>query len=160
MPDVTYKMYYAERAGVKVIIDDSLALGGVADVEVQLDRNGIGTVHEMFLYPTQEDSDADLGQGSAVEIGKASEFGLSTPEEVIAYNQNVSGTNNESYTFSAGGVEWLANDFTVNGKNFSYASAVIDGECYLVGCVFDDSNQDTMLTLYSQATSSLRAWVG
>ncbi len=160
MPDVTYKMYYAERAGVKVIIDDSLALGGVADVEVQLNANGIGTVHEMFLYPTQEDSDADLGQGSAVEIGKASEFGLSTPEEVIAYNQNVSGTNNESYTFSAGGVEWLANDFTVNGKNFSYASAVIDGECYLVGCVFDDSNQDTMLTLYSQATSSLRAWVG
>ena len=158
MPDVTYKMYYADRAGVKVIIDDSLALGGVADVEAQLNQNGIGTVHEMFLYPTQEDSDAALGEGYAVEIGKASEFGLSTPEEVIAYNQSISGTNNASYTFTSGGVEWLANDFTVSGKNFSYASAVIDGECYLVGCVFNDSNQDTMLNLYSQATASLRAW--
>ena len=158
MPDVTYKMYYADRAGVKVIIDDSLAQGGVADVEAQLDQNGIGTVHEMFLYPTQADSDAALGEGFAVEIGKASEFGLSTPEEVIAYNQNISGTNNESYTFISGGVEWLANDFTVSGRNFSYASAVIDGECYLVGCVFDDSNQDTMLNLYSQATASVRAW--
>ena len=158
MPDVTYKMYYADRAGVKVIIDDSLAQGGVADVEAQLNQNGIGTVHEMFLYPTQADSDAALGEGYAVEIGKASEFGLSTPEEVIAYNQNVSGTNNESYTFTSGGVEWLANDFAVNGRYFSYASAVIDGECYLVGCVFNDSNQDTMLSLYSQATASVRAW--
>ena len=158
MPDVTYKVYYAERAGVKVIIDAALAQGGVADVEIQMDMYGIGTVHEMFLYPTKEDSEAALGQGFNVEIGKASEFGLRTPEEVIEFNKTVSGTNNESYTFSSGGVEWLAYDFTVSGKNFSYASAMIDGECYLVGCMFNDSNKDTVVALYNQATSSLRAW--
>ncbi len=158
MPDVTYKVYYAERAGVKVIIDDSLAQGGVADMEVQMNVYGIGTVHEMILYPTQEDRNASVGQGFAVEIGKASEFGLSTPEEVINYNKTVSGTNNESYTFTSGGIEWLAYDFTMGGKNFSYASAVIDGECYLVGCVFNDSNKDAIVTLYNQATASLRAW--
>ena len=96
MPDVTYKVYYAERAGVKVIIDAALAQGGVADVEIQMDMYGIGTVHEMFLYPTKEDSEAALGQGFNVEIGKASEFGLHTPEEVIEFNKTVSGTNNES----------------------------------------------------------------
>ena len=158
MPDVTYKMYYAEHAGVKVIIDDSLALGGVADVKCQVNAYGIGTVHEMFLYPTKEDSEAALGQGYCVEIGKASEFGLSTPEEVIEFNKTLSGTNNDSYTFSSGGVEWLAYDFTMSGRSFSYASAVIDGECYLVGCVFNDSNKDTIVTLYNQATASLRAW--
>ena len=160
MPDTTYKMYYADRAGVKVIIDDSLVQGGVSDVEVRLNEHGIDTVYEMFLYPTQADSDAALGEGFAVEIGRASEFGLSTPEEVIEYNQNVSGTNNESYTFVSGGVEWLANDFTMSGKNYSYASAIIDGQCYLVGCVFNDSNRDTIVTLYNQAISSLRGWVG
>ena len=158
MPDVTYKMYYAEHAGVKVIIDDSLAQGGVADVKCQVDAYGIGIVHEMFLYPTQEDSEAALGQGYCVEIGKASEFGLSTPEEVIEFNKTLSGTNNDSYTFSSGGVEWLAYDFTMSDRSFSYASAVIDGECYLVGCVFNDSNKDTIVALYNQATSSLRAW--
>lgn len=160
MPEITYKAYYAERAGVKVIIDESTAQGGVADMEIELNMNGIGTVHEMFLYPTQEDRNAAVGQGFAVEIGKASEFGLSTPEEVIEFNKNLSGTNNETYSFSAGGVEWLAYDFTMGGKNFSYSSAVIDGECYLVGCVFNDSNKDAIVALYNQATASLRAWKG
>ena len=160
MPEITYKGYYAERAGVKVIIDESTAQGGVADMEIELNMNGIGTVHEMFLYPTQEDRNAAVGQGFAVEIGKASEFGLSTPEEVIEFNKNLSGTNNETYTFSSGGVEWLAYDFTMGGKNFSYSSAVIDGECYLVGCVFNDSNKDAIVALYNQATASLRAWKG
>ena len=160
MPETTYKAYYAERAGVKVIIDESTAQGGVADMEIELNMNGIGTVHEMFLYPTQEDRNAAVGQGFSVEIGKASEFGLSTPEEVIEFNKNLSGTNNETYSFSSGGVEWLAYDFTMGGKNFSYSSAVIDGECYLVGCVFNDSNKDAIVALYNQATASLRAWKG
>lgn len=158
MPDVTYKVYYAERAGVKVIIDASLAQGGAADMEVQMNVYGIGTVHEMFLYPTQEDRNAAIGDGFCVEIGTASEFGLNTPEEVLNYNKTVSGTNNESYTFTSGGVEWLAYDFTMVGKNFSYASAMIDGECYLVGCVFNDSNKDVIVALYNQTTASLRAW--
>ena len=61
---------------------------------------------------------------------------------------------------SSGGVEWLANDFTVSGRSFSYASAVIDGACYFVGCAFDDSTKDAVVTLYNQATASLRAWEG
>lgn len=60
--------------------------------------------------------------------------------------------------FTSGGVEWLAYDFTMVGKNFSYASAMIDGECYLVGCVFNDSNKDVIVALYNQTTASLRAW--
>lgn len=66
-----------------------------------------------------------------LEIGKAFEFGLATPKEVIEYNKNISGTNNEAYTFSSGGVEWLTYDFEISGRNFSYASTVIGGECYL-----------------------------
>jgi len=91
-----------------------------------------------------------------LEIGKAFEFGLATPKEVIEYNKNISGTNNEAYTFSSGGVEWLAYDFEISGRNFSYASAVIGGECYLVGCVFNASNEKAVITLYNQATVSLR----
>lgn len=64
MPDTTYKVYYAERAGVKVVIDTSLAQGGVADAEIKMNVNGIGTVHEMLIYPTQEDRNAALGEGS------------------------------------------------------------------------------------------------
>lgn len=91
-----------------------------------------------------------------LEIGKAFEFGLATPKEVIEYNKNISGTNNEAYTFSSGGVEWLAYDFEISGRNFSYASTVIGGECYLVGCVFNASNEKAVITLYNQATVSLR----
>lgn len=155
MPDTTYKVYYAERAGAKVVIDTSLAQGGVADAKIKMNVNGIGNVHEMLIYPTQEDRNAALGEGSVVEIGKGFEFGLATPKEVIEYNKNISGTNNEAYTFSSGGVEWLAYDFEISGRNFSYASAVIGGECYLVGCVFNASNEKAVIALYNQATASL-----
>lgn len=158
--DVTYGMYYAEGGGVKVIVDKALVLGGAYDMEVQMNVNGIGTVHEMMLYPTEADRDAEIGQGYAVEIGKASEFNCSTPADVIQYNKNISGTNNETYTFSAGGAEWLAYDFALNGKYFSCASAVIGGECFFVSCMYSDSNEDTMITLYNQAIASVRAWNG
>lgn len=158
--DATYGMYYAEGGGVKVIVDKALVLGGAYDMEVQVNVNGIGTVHEMMLYPTEADRDAGIGQGYAVEIGKASEFNCSTPTDVIQYNKNISGTNNETYTFSAGGAEWLAYDFALGGKYFSCASAVIGGECFFVICMYSDSNEDTMVTLYNQAIASLRAWNG
>lgn len=160
-PEVTYKAYGASDAGVKVIVDSSLVQGGVVDLELTLNMNGIGTVHEMILYPTQADKETGVGRGGyVVEVSKASEFGCSTPEEVVQYNRNVSGTNNETYTFTSGGVEWLAYDFTLAGKNFSYAAAMIDGECYLVGCMFNDSNKDTVTTLYKQAIASVRSYSG
>ena len=61
---------------------------------------------------------------------------------------------------SSGGVEWLAYDFTMAGKNFSYAGAMIDGECYFVGCMFNDSNKDTITALYNQARASVRPYSG
>lgn len=159
-PDITYQVYYAERAGIKVIADSALAQGGGADMEVEMNVYGIGTVHELFLYPTQADRDAPIGEGCAVEVGKAYEYGLYSPEDVINYNKRVSGTNNETYTFSSGGAEWLAYDFTISNKNFSCAAAMIDGECYLVACMFNASNKDTVVSLYNQAIASVRAWNG
>lgn len=159
-PEVTYKAYGASDAGVKVIVDSSLVQGGVVDLELTLNMNGIGTVHEMFLYPTQADKEAGVGQGCAVEVSKASEFGCSTPEAVIQYLEKVGGMNLETYTFTSGGVEWLASDYTMAGKNLSYAAAMIDGECYLVGCMFNDSNKDTVTTLYNQAIASVRPYSG
>ena len=159
-PDITYQMYYAERAGIKVIADSTLAQGGGADMEVEMNVYGIGTVHELFLYPTQADRNAAIGEGCAVEVGKAYEYGLYSPEDVINYNKRVSGTNNETYTFSSGGAEWLAYDFTISNKNFSCAAAMINGECYLVACMFNASNKDTVVSLYNQAIASVRAWNG
>lgn len=159
-PDITYQVYYAERAGIKVIADSALAQGGGADMKVEMNVYGVGTVHELFLYPTQADRNAAIGKGCAVEVGKAYEYGLYSPEDVIDYNKRVSGTNNKTYTFSSGGAEWLAYDFTISNKNFSYASAMIDGECYLVGCMFNASNKDTVVSLYNQAIASVRAWNG
>ena len=37
---------------------------------------------------------------------------------------------------------------------------MIDGECYLVGCMFNASNKDTVVSLYNQAIASVRAWNG
>ena len=159
-PEVSYEMWCAKRAGVKVIVDTSLAQGGGVDLEATLNVNGIGTVYEMYLYPTQADRDAPLGEGFGVEVGRASEFDISTPEQVVQYQKNLSGTNNETYTFRSGGVEWLAYDFTMAGKNFSYAGAMIDGECYFVGCMFNDSNKDTITALYNQAIASVRPYSG
>ena len=79
---------------------------------------------------------------------------------MINYNKRVSGTNNETYTFSSGGAEWLAYDFTISNKNFSCAAAMINGECYLVACMFNASNKDTVVSLYNQAIASVRAWNG
>ena len=146
-------------AGVKVIVDSSLIQGGVVDMEWDPD-DSLGTVCEMFLYPTQEDSEAAVGEGSCVEAFKASQYGLSTPEEVVQYFKDSSGTCNETYTFSSGGADWLAYDFSVSDKYFSYASAVIDGECYVVGCLFRESDRDTVATLYNQVISSVRGWEG
>ena len=159
-PDITYQVYYAERAGIKVIADSALAQGGGADIEVEMNVYGVGTVHELILYPTQADRNAPIGEGCAVEVGKAYEYGLYSPEDVINYNKRVSGTNNNTYTFSSGGAEWLAYDFTISNKNFSCASAMIDGECYLVACMFNASNKDTVVSLYNQAIASVRAWNG
>ena len=158
-PDTTYEMWYAPDAGVKVIVDSSLIQGGVVDMEWDPD-DSLGTVCEMFLYPTQEDSEAAVGEGSCVEAFKASQYGLSTPEEVVQYFKDSSGTCNETYTFSSGGADWLAYDFSVSDKYFSYASAVIDGECYVVGCLFRESDRDTVATLYNQVISSVRGWEG
>ena len=63
-------------------------------------------------------------------------------------------------TFSSGGADWLAYDFSVSDKYFSYASAVIGGECYVVGCLFRESDRDTVATLYNQVISSVRSWDG
>ena len=37
---------------------------------------------------------------------------------------------------------------------------MIDGECYLVACMFNASNKDTVVALYNQAIASVRAWNG
>ena len=38
--------------------------------------------------------------------------------------------------------------------------AMIDGECYFVGCMFNDSNKDTITALYNQAMASVRPYSG
>lgn len=162
--DVMYTKYYAERAGVQVIIDDALAQGGVSDMEMDL---GDSKAHEIMIFPDQAAAEAGVGNinsssAGGVEAGFASEWGLATPQDVIDYNYSLvsgaGGTAYETYTVHSGGVDWLVQDYEVQSYGYSYASAVIDGQCYLVGCMFNDSNRDTVVTLYNQVMSTVRPW--
>ena len=112
----------------------------------------------------------EAGFGSAtpdsgiVEIGNAGQLGMSSPEEVLQFQRDVASSVGvsvgETYTSQSGGVEWLCMDWTMNEFTFSAASAMIDGKCYAVSCMFNSSNKDAVVALHQQAMASVRAWEG
>lgn len=164
--ETTYAMWYGEDSGVKVIVDDSITQGRVYDMSMELD---IGNVYALYLYPTDEAEKAGSGNLSVegagnVEIGAAAHYGAETPEEMLDFTLSLAQVLNceasDRYTLELGGLEWLCQDYVVQDYTFSYASAMIDGACYLVGCMYDDSTENAILALYQQALSSVRPWEG
>ena len=165
-PETTYKMYYGSKSGVKVIVDDAVAAGRVMDTTVNLGEAGAAA--ELVIYPTDAAMEAGFGSATPdsgiVEIGNAGQLGMSSPEEVLQFQRDVASSAGvsvgETYTSQSGGVEWLCMDWTMNEFTFSVASAMIDGKCYAVSCMFNSSNKDAVVALYQQAMESVRAWEG
>lgn len=165
-PETTYKMYYGSKSGVKVIVDDAVAAGRVMDTTVNLGEAGAAA--ELVIYPTDAAMEAGFGSATPdsgiVEIGNAGQLGMSSPEEVLQFQRDVASSAGvsvgETYTSQSGGVEWLCMDWTMNEFTFSVASAMIDGKCYAVSCMFNSSNKDAVVALYQQAMASVRAWEG
>lgn len=164
VPDTTYSMWYSDNVGIKIIIDDSIALGSVWETEIQLE-NGVAKV--IVIYPTQAAMDAGLGNidspdSGGVEVGYVSEYGYSTPEELLNAHVDsaiaAGGTVGERYTVALGGAEWLCQDYTISSFNFSSAAAVIDGQCFYMSAMYNASNQEAVIALCNQVLASVRPW--
>ena len=164
--ETTYAMWYGEDSGVKVIVDDAITQGRVYDMSMELD---IGNVYALYLYPSDEAEKAGSGNLSVegagnVEIGEAAHYGAETPEEMLDFTlslaQLLDCEASDRYTLELGGLEWLCQDYVVQDYTFSYASAMIDEACYMVGCMYDDSTETAVLALYQQALASVRPWEG
>ena len=153
-PETTYEMYYGSKSGVKVIVDDAVAAGRVMDTTVNLGEAGAAA--ELVIYPTDAAMEAGFGSATPdsgiVEIGNAGQLGMSSPEEVLQFQRDVASSAGvsvgETYTSQSGGVEWLCMDWTMNEFTFSVASAMIDGKCYAVSCMFNSSNKDAVVALH------------
>ena len=165
--DTSYAMWYGEDSAVKVIVDDSITQGRVYDMAIPLEDGS--TIYALYLYPSDKAEEAGSGNLSVegagnVEIGAAAHYGAETPEEMLDFTlslaQLMDGEASDQYSLDMGGLEWLCQDYAVGDYIFSYAAAMIDDACYMVGCMYDDSTEDAVLALYQQALSSVRPWEG
>ena len=111
--------------------------------------------------------DAGLGNvdspdAGGVEAGYVSEFGYTTPEELLddhaASVAASGGAAGERYTAVTGGAEWLCQNYSIGSYYFSSGSAVIDGQCFYVSAMYNDSNQETVVALCNQVMASIRSW--
>ncbi len=164
IPDMTYSMWYSENIGIKFIIDNSLAQGSVWETSLQLEND---TAEVIAVYPTEAAVDAGLGNvdspdAGGVEAGYVSEFGYTTPEELLddhaASVAASGGAAGERYTAVTGGAEWLCQNYTIGSYYFSSGAAVIDGQCFYVSAMYSASNQETVVALCNQVMASIRPW--
>lgn len=163
-PDTTYSMWYSETIGLKIIIDDSLALGSVWETEIPLRTD---TAEVIVIYPTEAAREAGLGSvdssdSGGVEVGYLSEYGYSAPEELLdAHADSISaadGTVGERYTAFTGGADWLCQNYAIDAYSFSSAAAIIDGQCIYLSAMYNDSNQKAVVELCNQVMASVRPW--
>ena len=152
--EIPYNCYYDGEAGIQIIIDDRLAGGGVVTS---------GT--ELILYPTEAAREAGTGSldsdsAGMVETGNASFLGISTPQEILdgfsSMLQDNGAAPGGTYTASQGGYEWLCQDYTMQDRSFSCASAVIDGQCYFAYCMWTSANSDAVISMYQEVMATLR----
>ena len=164
IPDMTYSMWYSENMGIKFIIDNSLAQGSVWETSLQLEND---TAEVIAVYPTEAAMDAGLGNvdspdAGGVEAGYVSEFGYTTPEELLddhaASVAASGGAAGERYTAVTGGAEWLCQNYSIGSYYFSSGAAVIDGQCFYVSAMYSASNQETVVALCNQMMASIRSW--
>lgn len=164
IPEMTYSMWYSENLGLKIIIDNSLALGSVWETSIQV-TNGVAEV--MAVYPTEAAMDAGLGNvdspdAGGVEAGYVSEYGYTTPEELLddhaASAAASGGAAGERYTAVTGGAEWLCQNYSIGSYYFSSGAAVIDGQCFYVSAMYSAANQETVVALCNQVMASIRPW--
>lgn len=162
VPDITYSMWYSENIGIKFIIDDSLAIGSVWETEIQLE-NGVAEI--IAIYPTEAAMEVGLGDISSpdsggVEIGYVSEYGYSTPEEMLDGNADSveasGGIVGQRYAADSGGVEWLCQNYSIGSFDFSSAAAVIEGRVFYLSAMYNDTSQEAVVALCNQVMASVR----
>lgn len=162
VPDITYSMWYSENIGIKFIIDDSLAIGSVWETEIQLE-NGVAEI--IAIYPTEAAMEVGLGDISSpdsggVEIGYVSEYGYSTPEEMLDGNADSveasGGIVGQRYAADSGGVEWLCQNYSIGSFDFSSAAAVIEGRVFYLSAMYNDTSKEAVVALCNQVMASVR----
>lgn len=162
VPDITYSMWYSENIGIKFIIDDSLAIGSVWETEIQLE-NGVAEI--IAIYPTEAAMEVGLGDfgspdSGGVEIGYVSEYGYSTPEEMLDGNADSveasGGIVGQRYAADSGGVEWLCQNYSIGSFDFSSAAAVIEGRVFYLSAMYNDTSQEAVVALCNQVMASVR----
>ena len=142
--DVPYDVYSDEGAGIKFILDSTLA--------EQVKTNG----SELIVYPagTAAQSEAYL------EVGQGKFLGTETPEEVLEvftsiFRENGAETG-EAYLVQAGGAEWMCRNFLLDGLTCSVAAASVGGQCVFMDCQYDPASGDAVLELGDQILTSVR----
>lgn len=152
-PNSGIQLCKAKNAGMKAMVYEKDAKGGVIDNSEYV--YGFGDINEMLILPEPLNSNS-TATVSNVEAIKGSEMYLSSPTAAIGYFQILLSSSADTYTEHLGGVDWLCFDGTLSGMDCSYASAMIDGECYIVSCIYDDSTEDAVSSLYQSVLSTLR----
>ena len=104
----------------------------------------------------------DSSDAGGVEAGYVSEYGYTTPEELLddhaASVAASGGAAGERYTAVTGGAEWLCQNYSIGSYYFSSGAAVIDGQCFYVSAMYSASNQETVVALCNQVMASIRPW--
>ena len=115
--NVPYSCYYDEKAGIQIIVNDSLAEGGVKT-----------SGSELILYPSEAAAAAGVGNlnsdsAGMVETGSTEFLGFYTPQDALnAFSEQLQSSGaaaGEAYTVVRGGCEWLCQDYALE----SYSSA-------------------------------------
>lgn len=151
-------------SGIKFILNDSLALGGVQENTYNLPD---GTpYYRIRVYPTEDNITADWDRNSpsagGIELMHAAMFGT-TPEEVVAgfHTETTSAGNSyqdisDVYTEAYGGITWTLQNYTDRTYTYRYGAAEIEGELYSAYLMYNTAIEEASLALWVQLLSSLR----
>lgn len=163
-PETTYGMWYSDNIGIKLILDNSLALGSVWETELQL-SDGVAEV--ISIYPTEAAMEAGLGNldsadSGGVEVGYVSAYGYETPEALLdshaAAAADAGGSVGERYSAHTGGADWICQNYAIGEYYFSSAAADIDGNCFYVSAMYSGGNQEAVVAMCNQVMASVRPW--
>lgn len=153
--NITDAMYASDSLGLKFLYTDSLAGGGIT--EGQNEINGNYLLQYAMVYPSNDQDSA------AIEVENASVYAATADEAMSYFSKNMTSggaSAGDLSTETYGGVSWQMQEYSLNSKNYCFAAADIDGQCYVV-CVAKssgDANEDAAMTLFVQILSSLRPY--
>ncbi len=153
--DISDTMYASDALGLKFMYTDSLVGGGITEGKSEINENHL--LQYAMVYPSNDHDSA------AIEVENASVYASTADEAMSYFSKNMTSGGAAAGSLSTetyGGVTWQMQEFSLNSKNYCFAAADIDGQCY-AACVTTasgDANEDTALTLFVQILSTLRPY--